>query len=70
VVRPRRRTADKYAEVYAFGVTQPDSRIHLTWLTHGGPKGHNGGGKNIRVAYFETADYPLRTVGGTNPGTS
>ncbi|MFD9739484.1 BNR-4 repeat-containing protein [Umezawaea sp. NPDC059074] len=64
------RTADKYAEVYAFGVTQRDSRVYLTWSMHGGPKGHNGGGKNIYVAYFETADYTLRTVGGTSLGTS
>jgi hypothetical protein len=64
------RTADKYAEVYAFGVTQRDSRVYLTWSMHGGPKGHNGGGKNIYVAYYETADSTLRTVAGTNLGAS
>ncbi|HWO59296.1 MAG TPA: hypothetical protein VNO31_04600 [Umezawaea sp.] len=37
---------------------------------HGGPKGHNGGGENIYVAYFETVDYALRTVGGAKLGTS
>ena len=58
------RTADKYAEVYAFGVTQRSGRIYLTWSMHGGPKGHNGGGKNIYVAYFDTASGTLFTVAG------
>lgn len=62
------RTADRYAEVYAFGVTQRNSRIHLTWSMHGGPKGHNGGGKNIYVAYLDTASGGLHTVGGTTLG--
>lgn len=36
---------------------------------HGGPKGHNGGGKNIYVAYFDTASGTLFTVGGTSLAT-
>lgn len=64
------RTADKYAEVYAFGVTQRNGRIYLTWSMHGGPKGHNGGGKNIYVAYFDTASGTVHTVGGANLGPS
>ncbi len=64
------RTADKYSEVYAFGVTQRNGRIYLTWSMHGGPKGHNGGGKNIHVAYFDTAASTLSTVGGATLGTT
>ncbi|MDX8030695.1 BNR-4 repeat-containing protein [Lentzea sp. BCCO 10_0856] len=63
------RTADRYAEVYAFGVTQRNGRIYLTWSMHGGPKGHNGGGKNIYVAYFDTVSGNLFTVGGTSLAT-
>jgi len=63
------RTADRYAEVYAFGVTQRAGRVYLTWSLHGGPKGHNGGGKNIYVAYFDTASGNLFTVGGASLGT-
>ncbi|MFC5104664.1 BNR-4 repeat-containing protein [Kibdelosporangium philippinense] len=62
------KSADKFAEVYAFGVYERDGRIYITWSQHGGPKGHNGGGKNIYVAYFNTADSTMRTVGGTNLG--
>ncbi|GGN02765.1 hypothetical protein GCM10011609_47120 [Lentzea pudingi] len=63
------RTADRYAEVYAFGVAQRNGRVYLTWSLHGGPQGHNGGGKNIYVAYFDTASGNLFTVGGTSLGT-
>ncbi|WP_439656260.1 BNR-4 repeat-containing protein [Lentzea sp. HUAS TT2] len=63
------RTADRYAEVYAFGVTQRNGRVYLTWSLHGGPKGHNGGGKNIYVAYLDTASGTLFTVGGASLGT-
>lgn len=62
------RTADRYAEVYAFGVTQRNGRIYLTWSMHGGPKGHNGGGKNIHVAYLDTASGGMVTVGGATLG--
>ena len=62
------KTADKYAEVYAFGVTRSDDRIYLTWSMHGGPKGHNGGGKNIYAGYFDTDDSTMHTVGGTSLG--
>lgn len=41
------RSADRYSEVYAFGVYERNGRIYITWSQHGGPKGHNGGGKNI-----------------------
>jgi hypothetical protein len=63
------RTADRYAEVYAFGVYERDGRIYISWSQHGGPIGHNGGGKNIYAAYFDTADSTMRTVAGTNLGT-
>jgi hypothetical protein len=63
------RSADKYSEVYAFGVYERDGRIYITWSQHGGPIGHNGGGKNIYVAYFNTADSTMRTVSGANLGT-
>lgn len=63
------RTADRYAEVYAFGVTHRNGRVYLTWSLHGGPKGHNGGGKNIYVAYLDTASGNLFTVGGASLGT-
>jgi hypothetical protein len=63
------KSSDKYSEVYAFGVTYRDGRVYLTWSLHGGPKGHNGGGKNIYVAYYDTADGTMRTVGGTSLGT-
>ncbi|GLY54116.1 BNR-4 repeat-containing protein [Lentzea sp. NBRC 102530] len=63
------RTADRYAEVYAFGVTHRNGRVYLTWSLHGGPKGHNGGGKNIYVAYLDTASGTLFTVGGASLGT-
>jgi hypothetical protein len=63
------RTSDKYSEVYAFGVTQRDGRVYLTWSMHGGPKGHNGGGKNIYVAYLDTATGNLFTAGGTSLAT-
>ncbi|GHH53717.1 BNR-4 repeat-containing protein [Lentzea cavernae] len=63
------RTADRYAEVYAFGVTHRNGRVYLTWSLHGGPKGHNGGGKNIYAAYLDTASGTLFTVGGTSLGT-
>jgi hypothetical protein len=62
------RSADRYSEVYAFGVYERNGRIYITWSQHGGPKGHNGGGKNIYVAYFNTADSTMRTVSGTNLG--
>jgi hypothetical protein len=64
------RTADRYAEVYAFGVTQHAGRVYLTWSMHGGPKGHNGGGKNIYVASFDTASGTLSTAGGATLGTT
>lgn len=62
------RSADKFSEVYAFGVYERNGRIYITWSQHGGPKGHNGAGKNIYVAYFNTADSTMRTVNGTNLG--
>lgn len=62
------RTSDKYSEVYAFGVTEKAGKVHLTWSMHGGPKGHNGGGKNIYAAYFDTASATMHTVGGASLG--
>jgi hypothetical protein len=44
------------AEVRPFGVTRWACRACLMWPMRGG--------KNIDVAYFETADYALRTAGG------
>ncbi|GLZ28961.1 hypothetical protein Lesp02_11510 [Lentzea sp. NBRC 105346] len=62
------KTADRYAEVYAFGVTRSANRIYLTWSQHGGPKGHNGGGKNIYAGYYDTSDSTMHTIGGASLG--
>jgi hypothetical protein len=63
------RSSDKFSEVYAFGVYERAGRVYITWSQHGGPKGHNGGGKNIHVAYFDTSDSTMRTVAGSSLGT-
>jgi hypothetical protein len=62
------RTADKFAETYAFGVVERNGRIYISWSQHGGPAGHNMAGKNIYVAYYDTADATMHTVAGTNLG--
>ncbi|MCS7479336.1 hypothetical protein ACFFQW_04115 [Umezawaea endophytica] len=61
LVIPLRPHPVRSAEAYTFG--------SATGSAHGGSKGHNGGGQNIRVAYFPAIDYPLRTVGGANVRT-
>lgn len=64
------RSSDRYSEVYAFGVTEDKGRIYLTWSMHGGPKGHNGGGKNIYAGYLDSAAGAMNTVGGQSLGAS
>jgi hypothetical protein len=64
------KTSDRFDETYAFGVVERSGRIYISWSQHGGPDGHNEAGKNIYVAYFDTADSTMRTVAGTSLGTS
>lgn len=63
------KTADKFNEVYAYGVSNTGGRISITWSMSGGPDGHNGASKDLYYAYLNPADNNIYNVAGTSMGT-
>lgn len=65
-----------YDEVYANGYAvshcgkDHSARIHLGWEMHGGPKGHNAGGKGAYYAYFSCSDQKMYSASGERLGTT
>lgn len=60
------KTADKFNEVYAFGVYEKWGRIYITWTMAGGPGGHNAEARNLYLAYLDTSDSTMRNAAGLN----
>lgn len=60
------KTADKFNEVYAFGVYQKFGNIYITWTMGGGPGGHNAEARNLYLAYLDTSDSTMRNAAGVN----
>jgi hypothetical protein len=62
------KTADKFNEVYAFGVYPKAGKIYMTWTMAGGPGGHNSESRNLYLAYLDTSDSTMRNAYGDNMG--
>lgn len=62
-------TADKFNEVYAFGICKNSTKLHITWTMAGGPGGHNDKSRNLYHAYFNTTDSKMYNAANTDLGT-
>lgn len=62
------KTADRFNEVYAFGVVEKGGKIYITWRMSGGGGGHNHASRNLYLAYLNTANGAMYNAGGTSMG--
>ncbi|TYP74827.1 BNR-4 repeat-containing protein [Paenibacillus methanolicus] len=63
------KTADKFSEVYAYGVAEKDGKIYVTWSMAGGAGGHNQASRHLYLAYLDTATGQMHNAGGQSMGS-
>lgn len=62
------KTTDKLNEVYAWGVSEDDGKVYITWSMAGG-SAHNAQTDHLYLAYHDTSAGTMHNVAGTNFGT-
>ncbi|MFG2819576.1 BNR-4 repeat-containing protein [Kitasatospora sp. NPDC048365] len=64
------KTADKFDEVYAFGVAPINGKIYISYTLWGGPNGHAKQGKDLYVSVYDPATGRMSNAAGQSAGST
>ncbi|MEK2495043.1 BNR-4 repeat-containing protein [Kitasatospora purpeofusca] len=64
------KTADKFNEVYAFGVAVIKNKVYISYTLWGGPNGHAKQGKDLYVSVYDPSTGRMSNAAGQDAGNT